>query len=110
MALSEAQSPRNVVAELNGQRQTMLACLAVRMDAADVALLVDPEISVGRHQLAPGDLGSARRKSPQEGGHRRVFQAADLDGRLGQQAVASDEVARSHQVELGLKAAAKHRK
>src|SRR4051794_37784300 len=106
MPLLQAQGPRDAVAKFHGQRQTMLAGLAVRMDPADVALLVDPEICIGRDELATGHLSDARRKAPKERGHRRIFEAVNFDGGLGQQAVAANEGARTVKVEILLNAAA----
>src|SRR5206468_8153087 len=65
VALLHAERPGNIVAKLERQRQAVLAGLAVGMDAANVVLLVDPEISVGRHQLATGNQRDPWRQPPQ---------------------------------------------
>src|SRR5690348_1736497 len=61
------------------------------MNPADIVLLINAEIGVGRHQLAPGDRGRNRRHAPVEARHRHVATAVDLERRLGQQRRSREE-------------------
>ncbi|RJF85940.1 hypothetical protein D3876_19025 [Sphingomonas cavernae] len=78
--LFQLEVPDLAVAIVQRQRQAVLARLAVRMDAADVAFAIDTEIVVGGQQVTSRDLAHDRGQPPQKEAHRLVVIAINLEG------------------------------